>query len=58
MTTSGYVLRHLRVATARAGTSLDGTRNASRASLQKFATVLTNDEEIVGECNFLRARLK
>jgi hypothetical protein len=50
MTTLGYVLRHLRVATARAGTSLDGTRNASRTSSQKIATLLTqHDEEIIGE---------
>jgi hypothetical protein len=49
MTTLWYVLRHLRVATARAGTSIDGTRHASRASPQRIATVLTRDEEIVGE---------
>jgi hypothetical protein len=40
----------LRVITARAGTSIDGTRHASRASPQRIATVLTHDEEIVGEC--------
>jgi hypothetical protein len=37
--------------------SIDCARNASRASLQKFATALTDDEEIVGECElFARVR--
>jgi hypothetical protein len=58
MTTSGYVLRHLRVIRTRAIMSIDDTRRASRASPQRIATVLTDDENLSASANFLRAWLK
>ena len=58
MTTSGYVLRHLQCHNSARDHEHHDTRRVSRASPQRIATVLTDDENLSASANFLRARLK